>query len=609
MRLANTPRDVECERRDDECCQGSARRRFISSPTTNDELRHTLLTPVHNLVSIIESWIENGRIGEAAASEWRARREEVCSNRRAQMEARAAEPPLGALLGAGRIQGWLACQDVGGITLPRLQRYLVLVMDRLLMYNSDSTPEASFDLTHSTRVVMEGEWLVVSTPADVEGEIGHVLRLTIDTEKDPQADLSQWLQLIQDAISHQPPPYQASAMHVRIFGVPEEGPTGFTGLAVAVCAAADLDCAASISPICAIDGCHENAQVHCSRCGRMVCKSCGDYSVFSFQETVAGRRRNFKVPRRFRMCCECIEDAIGRIEENTVSQMEVKACAMLTSKLDAFEERLCREGIARAREHLKYSFEQREARAAELHAMKIRRMQRRLEREEAAVQALVSDPIIAASRLNELQLQRDALNEQRQMEVDEEALLRLTAEISAFDAQLEEADRHLQRLVEQSSADPSPQQASGQHDEEASQESSIEDDELEEFVPARELSETDVTSRGDGPSCLLLGLCLPSERGLERQVGEHRYARCDNRDIVLVHVESYSLLPFTYSLGPSSCLLHRHGSATKSVWQWLRTALHTTRMLPAKQISVRPSSTTYEVDCGKSLLKLGRRRK
>lgn len=61
--------------RDDACCGAQRRREHFNSPIMGGPLQHTQLTPVHPIISMIETFIELRRVDPEEAREWRERRD------------------------------------------------------------------------------------------------------------------------------------------------------------------------------------------------------------------------------------------------------------------------------------------------------------------------------------------------------------------------------------------------------------------------------------------------------------------------------------------------------------------------------------------------------
>ena len=471
-RLA-APQTSECDAaRDDACCGAPRERRQHYNSPMGGPLHHTQLLPVRAIVSLIEGAIDLQRVDAAEARDWRERREAAIAvtRQREAMEGPAAaagngEEPRGP---HGIKRGWMMLQMPGGfVREPGIWRYFVLSADKLAIY--DAAAETPFPLTAYSTACIQHSQLSLRTP---DARRDKELVLGAPAGAAPPY-LEEWCDAISSviaALSTSPPypalstspPYEPSAGDVRIIASSQPNPSPVTGLAVAMCAEAALLPKGSVGR-CMVRSCsraivptegqpRHHASHQCGRCGRVVCLRCGDYEAFSFEEVVIDEawRVEFTRPETFRLCVECFEDAVGRIEARPQVEEDGPLRSALADKLDAYEAEEQRDRCGEVEAEEEARFQQEESVAAQAHEREMVALSERIRRAEAAAAeaAATGGTLTGDYDTDSLHQRVAALQERRSTlltggDEDEEQQERRVLELSGLEAQLEDAQLRL----------------------------------------------------------------------------------------------------------------------------------------------------------------------
>jgi len=402
----------------------------------------------------------------------------------------------------------------GRVTDTRPKRYAILLADRLVIYETESSrlAEAAFELFSSTTVTLETGQMTLRTPeAHGQPNVQELVLLEAE-DADARNSLHGWRTAISDTIA-QRPAYCARAADARIWDLPQEGSRRFfSGLAVAIAPSTDSRHMQS-SQACAVEGCGGNAAEQCHRCVRYICIYCSGHSVLSFGHVVFASPSSFATPRHFNACIECIEDAVGRVEESVTGEVQMKALEILNAKLSTFEERLFDDGEKRALSSLHNEFERRERSAIQRHDRTIEHERVLLRQARNRADRIEQSPIVAAARYDEMRARYNELRAEIERTTGENLLLDLQIELSTVTADIEEQERVMIAAATRQSTEL-PQAEVDFVDEAGVGDVTNEDD--RDSLSA--VSEPQHHNQRGPHEALPLGISFPTKRGEARQV-------------------------------------------------------------------------------------------
>eukprot|EP00435_Cladocopium_sp_Y103_P035826 s3590_g9.t1 len=164
------------------------------------------------------------------------------------------------------------------------------------------------------------------------------------------------------------PPYERSAEHVRVVGhadAPRWGLAAKLRLAKTALACdfveADAWAPDFMFQHCMVPACHVAFAVskrrhHCRRCGRLVCSSCAPHSAVDFERL--GDAENTEQDPGRRICGECLEDLLDRLERRALNATELQQVMVLDARLEQWTMMQCERHRLAVRTQLTERFSQ-----------------------------------------------------------------------------------------------------------------------------------------------------------------------------------------------------------------------------------------------------------